>query len=258
MTNATPSDTGVLLCGHGSRDPQAAVEFIRVVGGLRRHLPEQDVDYGYLELAEPSIPTALASMYARGCRKISVLPGMLFAAAHVKEDIPEILEDFRKSHPDVEITFARELGVSENLIHAAAEKLELALSDAEKSAMVPAGQTALLVVGRGSNDVAALQDLENITARLQSASSLPHARTCYANVATPIMEDVLAEVLQQDYRRIIFLPWFLFTGVLMQRLYGAFRAAAKTHPTVDFIEIDYFRDHPMVVKTFAERFHELS
>jgi sirohydrochlorin cobaltochelatase len=259
--NAEPisiAPPGILLVGHGSRDHAAVAEFLRVVDALRLRLPDEHIDFGFLELTEPSISDALDVMYERGCRSAIVLPGMLFAAAHVKQDIPDILTAFQTGHPDFEITFARELGVSDNLIEAAGDKLKQAIVASDATRRIAANRTLLLVVARGSNDPAALQNLEEILERLKSETGLPQAQACYANVATPLFKDALADALEQGYSRIIMLPWFLFTGIVMQRLYSGFDVARQTNPTIDFVEIDYFRDHPLIIETFVERFQELA
>ena len=49
------NDTAVLLCGHGSRDPDAIREFEIAAAGLRRQLGDQDFATGYLEFARPTI-----------------------------------------------------------------------------------------------------------------------------------------------------------------------------------------------------------
>jgi sirohydrochlorin cobaltochelatase len=263
--SGVPNSSGILLCGHGSRDPATLDEFVSVVTSLRALLPDQDIDYGFLELTQPSIAEALAVMYQRGCRKISVLPGMLFAAAHVKHDIPQILAAFKKDHVDqdiapeinLKITLARELGVCDNLINIASARITAALEQAEQRLSINRDETVLLVVGRGSGDEAALKDQRLVTARLQQSTGLKNARTCYANVATPKMAETLSDVTGAGFKRIILLPWFLFTGILVQRLQGQFQDCGQINPTIDFVELDHFGNHPLVAKTFADRFHEL-
>ena len=255
--SATPNTNGILLCGHGSRDPATLDEFVSVVGSLRALLPDQDIDYGFLELTEPSIDEALAVMYGRGCRKISVLPGMLFAAAHVKHDIPQILTDFQAGKTDLDISLARELGVSDNLINIASSRISAALEQAEQHLSVDKNETVLLVVGRGSGDEAALEAQRLVTTRIQQSTGLKNARTCYANVAIPKMAETLSEVTGIGFKRIVYLPWFLFTGILVQRLQRQFQECARINPGTDFVEIDHFGNHPLVAKTFADRFHDL-
>jgi sirohydrochlorin cobaltochelatase len=252
----THKTTSILVCGHGSRDPAAIEEFTGVVHTLRTLLPGIDIDHGFLELAAPSISEALEGMYQRGCRNITALPGMLFAAAHVKEDIPEILSAFVANHPDVEISLARELGLSDNLIEAASKRITSAMDQANKMTRVEDDQTVLVVVGRGSRDRSALEHQEQVSARLGEICGLKHVRTCYASVASPRMDEVLRDEVRGRFKRIIFLPWFLFTGVVVNRLQEQFREISTENPAMDFVEIDYFGNHPLVAQTFADRYRD--
>ncbi|PPR57259.1 MAG: hypothetical protein CFH10_02210, partial [Alphaproteobacteria bacterium MarineAlpha4_Bin2] len=80
--------TGILLCGHGSRDANAIKEFGILAKMLDERLPEFDVDHGFLEFATPVIRTGLNALRDKGNTNVLALPGMLFAAGHVKNDIP--------------------------------------------------------------------------------------------------------------------------------------------------------------------------
>ena len=53
------SRIGVMICGHGSRDDAACVEFSRVVDQIAHRLPEWPVAMGYLEFARPIIREGL-------------------------------------------------------------------------------------------------------------------------------------------------------------------------------------------------------
>src|ERR1700742_1798745 len=104
MKPAEPK-TGVMICGHGSRDPEAVAEFERAAAGLKALLPEADVEFGYLEFARPVIREGFAKLAARGAQRIRALPGMLFAASHVKNDLPSEINSFSADFPQIEMRF---------------------------------------------------------------------------------------------------------------------------------------------------------
>src|SRR3546814_11537401 len=62
---AMTGETGVLVCGHGSRDADAIREFEAVAAGLRTRLPEYPVEHAFLEFATPVIRTGLAALQDR-------------------------------------------------------------------------------------------------------------------------------------------------------------------------------------------------
>src|SRR5215469_5643183 len=123
--------TGVMVCGHGSRDPDAISEFELVAAGLKARLPDIAIETGYLEFARPIIREGLEKLAARGVGRILALPGMLFAASHVKNDLPWEVNSFAAKSPRIETRFGRELAIEPKLLKAAADR------DAEAEARAP-------------------------------------------------------------------------------------------------------------------------
>ena len=80
-----------------------------------------------------------------------------------------------------------------------------------------------------------------------------HAEIAYSGVAHPRTDVGLERAVPFGYRRIVVFPYFLFTGILVQRIYAAADAAAQAHPEVEIVKAGYLNDHPGVVDTFVER-----
>ena len=58
------------------------------------------------------------------------------------------------------------------------------------------------------------------------------------------------------YRRIVVFPYFLFTGVLVKRIYSYTDQVAAQYPDIEFVKAGYLNDHELVIDTFAERVEE--
>ena len=58
-------------------------------------LPKYAVESAFLEFATPVIREGLEALKRRGVDRILAVPGMLFAAGHVKNDIPSVLNTWR-------------------------------------------------------------------------------------------------------------------------------------------------------------------
>jgi sirohydrochlorin ferrochelatase len=111
------SQRHLLIVAHGSRR-QASNDEVRALGERVRELRDPGIDQvavAFLELAEPSIPDALARCAAGGAGEIIVFPYFLAAGTHVASDIPEALEAFRQGHPDIQVRLATHLGASPSL-----------------------------------------------------------------------------------------------------------------------------------------------
>jgi sirohydrochlorin cobaltochelatase len=80
---------------------------------------------------------------------------------------------------------------------------------------------------------------------------------CYSCVAFPLVGPGLEHALKLGYRRIIVFPYFLFTGVLVKRIYDIADEMAARHPEVEFLKASYLNDHPLVLDAFAERVREI-
>src|ERR1700710_1378545 len=146
-----PPGTGIMLCGHGSRNQLAVGEFATLAERLRERLPGVPVEYGYLEFANPVIHQGLDRLRGQGLKRVLAVPGMLFAAGHAKNDIPSVLNTYAAAHPGLQITYGRELGVDLKLLRAAGDRIGEALTGSPHPE-VGRTETLLLVVGRGASD----------------------------------------------------------------------------------------------------------
>ena len=244
-----------MVCGHGSRDTGAVEEFQAVAQGLKERLPQYETDWGFLEFATPVIRTGLDALRAKGIRKVLAVPGMLFAAGHAKNDIPSVLNAYQAQNPELEISYARELGIDLKLIRAAGERVEDALQKAGDG--VSREDTLLVVVGRGASDPDANSNVAKVTRMLWEGLGLGWAETAYSGVTFPLVEPGLEHATRLGYKRIVVFPYFLFTGILVQRIYHYTDIVAANHPEIEFIKASYLNDHPLVLDTFAERVEEI-
>lgn len=249
------SKTGVMICGHGSRDADAIREFQAVARGIEERLPHYDVESGFLEFATPVIRDGLDALVGRGITKILAIPGMLFAAGHVKNDVPSVLNAYAARHPGVEILLGRDLGLDPKLVRAAGERVQAALDAAGDD--VPRHETMLVVIGRGTSDPDANSNVSKICRMLWEGLGFGWAETGYSGVTFPLTEPALEHAARLGYRRIIVFPYFLFTGVLIKRIYDYTDAVAARHPEIEFIKAPYLNDHPLVLDAFADRVEEI-
>ena len=244
------SRTGVMICGHGSRDDEACAEFARVVHLLEHALPEYPVAMGYLEFARPIIREGLDSLRARGVDRILAVPGMLFAAGHVKNDVPSVLNAYAAEH-GVRIKMGRDLGIDAKLLAASRDRIAAALDRGESD--VGLDETCLVVIGRGTSDSDANGNVAKVARMLWEGLGFAHAEIGYSGVAHPRTEVAVERAARLGFRRIVVFPYFLFTGVLVRRIYEAAEAVAARHPEIEFTHAHYLDDHPLVVETFVER-----
>ncbi len=111
------NDRHLLIIAHGSRRA-ASNDEVRALGERVRTLRDPGighVEVAFLELAEPSIPQALAQCVAAGAQEIIVFPYFLAAGTHVVTDIPAALEAFSAQHPQIKLRLTTHFGASSGL-----------------------------------------------------------------------------------------------------------------------------------------------
>lgn len=246
---------GVMLCGHGSRDQAAVDEFANLSRVLRARLTDFEVDYGYLEFAKPIIRDGLDALRAKGVSDVLAVPGMLFAAGHAKNDIPSVLNTYQAGKDGFRIRYGRELGVDLKMLKAANARIEEALAGVDDS--ISRHETMLVVVGRGASDPDANSNVAKVMRMLWEGMGFGWGETAYSGVTFPLVEPALEHAARLGYRRIVVFPYFLFTGILVRRIYDYTDKVAARHPDIEFVKAPYLNDHPMVVETFVDRLHEI-
>lgn len=246
---------GVMVCGHGSRDNGAVTEFAAVARGIAERLPQYQVDSGFLEFATPIIREGLDRLRENGHNHILAIPGMLFAAGHAKNDIPSVLNRYAAEHEGLKISYGRELGIDLKMIRAAGDRIREGLAAVEQD--VPMHETMLVVVGRGASDPDANSNVTKVMRLLWEGLGFGWGETVYSGVTFPLVEPGLEHAAKLGYKRIVVFPYFLFTGILVNRIYDYTDKVAAAHPEIEFIKAPYLNDHPLVLDSFAQRVSEI-
>ncbi len=248
-----PSNIGIILCGHGSRDPQAVKEFINVVDKIKSKIPNIPVAFGFLEFNRPIISDALDQLKNMGVERVVALPAMLFAAGHTKNDIPAVLNKYSAEN-GLPIQYGRELGLNSLMIGAAGARVKEII---ESNPSFPLTETLLVVAGRGSSDPDANSNVCKITRMLVEGFGFGWGETVFSGVTFPLVEPGLNHSLKLGFKRIILLPYFLFSGVLVNRVREHAMRVSNENPDVQFLNAGYLSDQDLVIDTFMERIHEV-
>jgi sirohydrochlorin cobaltochelatase len=222
---------------------------------VRDRLPAYPVTHAFLEFARPIIRDGLEALKLQGATRILAQPAMLFAAGHVKNDLPWEINSFAAENPGIRVDYGRDLAIDLKLLAAARERIEA--SEARGKPGIERADTVLLVVGRGTNDPDANSNVAKVARMLGEGMGYGWTAIAYSGVAHPRVDAALARVVRLGFRRIIVFPYFLFTGVLVKRIYDQTDAAAAMHRDIEFVKADYLNDHPLVLDAFVERVGEI-
>ncbi len=178
----------------------------------RRH-PELPVAGGFIELSPPPLGEAVAELVERGVRRFAAVPLMLVSAGHAKGDIPAALSREKERHPGISYTYGRPLGPHPALLRV----LERRLAQAVDPSWDPSEVTVLLV-GRGSTDPDANAEVFKAARLLWEGRGYGAVETAFVSLAKPDVPGGLDRCARLGARRVVVLPYFLFTGILPDRV----------------------------------------
>ncbi|MBL8342854.1 MAG: CbiX/SirB N-terminal domain-containing protein [Rubrivivax sp.] len=101
---------GLILFGHGARDPAWAAPFEAVAARLRALSPRLAVRLAFLEFMAPSLGEAGTELAGAGCRSVAIVPMFLGTGGHVRHDLPLQLAQLQASHPAVNFVLHTAIG----------------------------------------------------------------------------------------------------------------------------------------------------
>ena len=249
-THGSEPGPALLVVGHGSRDPRGAREFHDLVGLVRRRNPSLMVEGGFIELSRPPISECVDRLAEEGARQVAAVPLMLLAAGHAKDDIPATLVREKMSHPGMSFQYGRALGIRPELLELMDERVSAVVSEREKK------DTAVLVVGRGSSDPDANSDLAKTARLFYEGRPYPVVESAYVSMTLPDVATALDRCRKLGAKRVVVFSYFLFTGVLEERIRQQAEAFAVAARDADVRYAGYFGPDRRIADLLVERYAE--
>ena len=112
---------GVILFGHGARDPRWAEPFVRLRDVVATRSPDAVVTLAYLELMAPDLDAAADALLAAGCTTLAIVPIFFGQGSHLRRDLPAKVDALRARLPTVDVTVAVAAGEDDAVIAAVAD-----------------------------------------------------------------------------------------------------------------------------------------
>jgi sirohydrochlorin cobaltochelatase len=239
----------LLLAAHGTRDPAGVAAFRALAARVAARAAQDGIEVagGFIELSEPPLRAAVASLASTAPVRIVAVPLMLAAAGHAKGDIPAALAREQTRHSGVTFSYARTLGPHPLLIE---------LLNTRIAALGGDPPPAVLVVGRGSTDPDANADVVKTARLLWEGRDYPLAETAFVSLARPDVTEGLERCRLLGARRIVVAPYFLFPGVLPDRVAEQAARYAAAHRELDIAVAGVLGDCDELAALVWARYHE--
>jgi sirohydrochlorin ferrochelatase len=243
-------EVGLLLVGHGSREPIGAAEFLAVADRVRELAAGLAVEPCFLEFAPPAIADAFRALVSGGARRIVVVPLLLFAAGHAKRDIPAAVAAVAREFPQVTVEWSAHLGCHEAILALSRLRFDEAVAQTPSADL---GDTALVMVGRGSHDPLAADEMREFVKRRAQMTPVSRVWTAFVAMAEPRLTTVLDEAAACGPARVVVQPHLLFGGVLVERIAQTVASYAAMHPRVCWVTAQHLGPADLVAAAVLER-----
>ncbi|MGB7085006.1 MAG: sirohydrochlorin chelatase [Phormidesmis sp.] len=247
----------LLMVGHGTRNPrgrQDLIDFATIYQALDTSRP---VIPCFLELTEPSIQAGIDRCLAQGYTDISVLPILLFAARHNKFDVTNELDRARArhqpQHPDLTFHYGRHFGITPAILELWKARLALLDRPTHNPHGIAREDTVLLFIGRGSSDPDANGDVYKLARMMWEGSGYHTVETCFIGISHPRLEEGFRRARLYGPKRIVVLPYFMFTGVLMEKIDVIAAQQQAQYPEIDVAALPEMGIHPQLIKVLRDR-----
>jgi sirohydrochlorin ferrochelatase len=244
---------GLLIAAHGSRDRDGIDEFWEFADSWRGLRPDRRLEAGFLEFERPTIGEAIDRLVDSGARRIVVVPAMLMAAGHVKNDVPSEIAESRSRHPSVVFHMARPLDIHPALIELCVVRFREAIADLDPK---PLDETMLLLVGRGTSDPDANANIARVCRFAWESLGVGWGTVAYSGLAEPNVDRALVICRRMGFQRIVVLPYFLFDGILLKRIVDTTKRHAQDDRSIEIVSARHFRSHPLLLRAFEDRAFE--
>jgi cobalt/nickel transport system ATP-binding protein len=255
-----------MLVGHGSRSAEGVAEYWRLADVLRAAAPGLEVGCGFIELARPRLDEGIETLVGTGATSVVAVPLVLLGAGHMKDDGPAALHRARERHPGVVFRYARHLGIHPTILALAETRAREAANCSFGDIPNPgsfgdtpnpgATDVFVILVGRGSSDPDANSDLAKVARLVWDGRGFAAVEPAFVSLASPSVPEALDRCRRLGARRVAVVPYFLFTGVLVDRIGDQARTWARSHPDVDVTVGPYLGPVGPVADVVLERYHE--
>ncbi|MFJ6753185.1 sirohydrochlorin chelatase [Streptomyces sp. NPDC091266] len=255
----------LLIAGHGTRDEGGAEALRALVRELGERHPEVPVAGGFFGPAPAELPLgdAVAELVGRGVTRLAAVPLLLAPTGPVPGSLAAALERAQLDHPGLDCAHSGELGPHPRLLDALERRLDEALGGGARRPQDRA-RTTVLLVARGATDPHANAEVARAARLLWEGRGFAGVEIAFVSHTAPDVPAGLdrcrtlatASPAAGGRGRIVVLPYFLFPGGLLDRLWMQTEGWSAAHPETEVLGAQVLGSPPALADVVMERYRE--
>ncbi|MCF6211101.1 MAG: sirohydrochlorin chelatase [Gammaproteobacteria bacterium] len=245
-------NTSILLVGHGSRHPAGNDEIKQFSTQWKKMNPHWRIETCFIEFADVLLDEGLDTA-ARHAKRVIVVPLILNAAGHVKMEIPHHINEARRRHTSVEFVYAPHLGANDSIFTLLQRNLRKVMAQLD---MPDPKTTGVILLGRGSSDRIANGEVAKMARWLFDENDHTHVDIAFTGITYPRLEAVIRQQVALGMTQIAILPYYLFTGTLIERIKRQVKRLQQQYPQIALGHGSYFGFEPEIYALLNQRVDE--
>ncbi|RZS89837.1 sirohydrochlorin cobaltochelatase [Motilibacter rhizosphaerae] len=242
----------LFVVGHGTRSAEGVAQFQALIERTGRLLAPRGIPVrgGFIELSPPPVRDVVAELVGAGHRHLVAVPLVLVAAGHGKGDIPGAMQREQDRHAGLTYAYGRPLGPHPVLQDVLETRIAAVAGD------LPREDTAVVLVGRGSTDPDGNAEIAKVARLLWEGRGYAFVEPAFISLARPSVPEGIERARRLGAKHIVVAPYFLFAGVLPDRIVEQTQAYAAEHPDLDVRVAGLLGDCDELAGLVAERYEE--
>lgn len=247
-------NTSILLVGHGSRHKPGNVEIEQFSAKWAEMNPQWRIETCFIEFADVMLDDGLDNA-AKDAERVIVVPLILNAAGHVKMEIPHHINAARQRHTDIEFVYAVHLGANDSILSILKRNLRKVMAQMD---MPDPKTTGVILLGRGSSDRVANGEVAKMARWLFDETDHEYIDIAFTGITYPRLEAVVQQQVTLGMTQIAILPYYLFTGTLIERIKCQVKRLQQQYPQIAIEHGQYFGFEPEIYALLNQRVEQAS
>lgn len=275
IDNFGPEQRAVVLVGYGEACPKTGAIMIRLAARISSLGVAWLSVPAFLDNSRPTFDESLARCVAEGVHEIVIMPYVLGADAFVRDQLPQLIEEWQQRFPHITFRLTYTLGehpaLAELLVRRALEADYLdshpdivhsqqQLVD-EHNPWLPMHiryHTGLVILAYGADDHCFCEPVYTIAEYIGRQGLYAHTQVCLIEADQSPLIDTIGELIQRDIWYIIVVPYFLqLTRSEDKALEMVIATARERYPDMSILVAEPLGYDRAMLEVIGDRINEI-